>query len=145
MVFHVPLKKCRFPLHDIDVAHLWPGPSIKVTEGPIAVKLLDNGDYFVEDGRHRVIRGLLRGEEMIAADWLEEQDRKRHVILVDELLEEQEQDRKQDVALAALREALTVPLQMRTFTHTASCGKPHRHDPHQFGEHMEENCNGVPK
>lgn len=65
--FLVPVRLCRFPLHDLDVGHIFPRPGTVVTEGPIGVSVLDNGEWFVQDGRHRAIRARLAWQEMIEA------------------------------------------------------------------------------
>lgn len=72
MTFRIDVRLCRYPLHGLDIKHFWPTDDTQVTEGPILVKLLDNGEYLVEDGRHRLIRALLRGQSFIEADWFEQ-------------------------------------------------------------------------
>lgn len=66
-VFAVRVDQCRFPLHDLDVTHLFPPPGMDVETGPVEVSRLDNGELFVQDGRHRVIRARLAGREWIDA------------------------------------------------------------------------------
>jgi hypothetical protein len=65
--FRVPLAACRFPLHDLDVAHMFPALGMTTQDGPVRVSRLDNGEWFVQDGRHRVIRARLRGDADIDA------------------------------------------------------------------------------
>jgi hypothetical protein len=71
--FPVSLAQCRFPLHDLSVAHIFPAPDTALEDGPIRVSRLDNGEWFVQEGRHRVIRARLRGEEIIDATDHDEQ------------------------------------------------------------------------
>lgn len=71
--FRVRLDQCRFPLHDLSVAHMFPSPDTVLEDGPIHVSRLDNGEWFVQEGRHRVIRARLRGEETIDATDHDEQ------------------------------------------------------------------------
>jgi hypothetical protein len=66
-VFRVRVADCRFPLHDLDPRHMWPAPGQPVTTGPIGVSRLDSGEWFVQDGRHRVIRARLAGTVEIEA------------------------------------------------------------------------------
>jgi hypothetical protein len=65
--FRVPVRACRFPLHDLSVPHMFPAPGLVVADGPVRVSRLDNGEWFVQDGRHRVIRARLRGDVEIDA------------------------------------------------------------------------------
>jgi hypothetical protein len=66
-VFRVRVEQCRFPVHGLNPDHLWPPPWLDVERGPITVSRLDNGELFVQDGRHRVIRARLNGHEWIDA------------------------------------------------------------------------------
>lgn len=131
MVFQVELAKCRWTMQGLDMTHLWPAPDMRVTEGPLLVSLMNDGNHFVHDGRHRAIRALLRGETLHDAEWLEDQAAK----------EIETMDRIVD--------GLPVPRpSCPRYTYTsaiATCGKYHVHDAHAFGEHMEEDCDGIPK
>jgi hypothetical protein len=157
MVFQVELAKCRYPLHNIDTNHIWPQSSTKLSEGPIWVKLLDNGDYFVEDGRHRCIRALLRGDTVIDAEWFEDHAAEE-IDMLDRIVHglpteskaitlhinggrvypsfgETKKGNAQDLySIEEPRHTKNSPM--------AACGKYHVHDPHPFGEHMEEDCDG---
>jgi hypothetical protein len=63
----VRLADCRFPLHDLSIPHMFPAPDLPLEDGPISVSRLDNGEWFVQSGRHRVIRARLRGDQDIDA------------------------------------------------------------------------------
>jgi hypothetical protein len=65
--FRVRVDQCRFPLHDLSVPHIFPNSDMVLEDGPIAVSRLDNGEWLIQEGRHRVIRARLRGEETIEA------------------------------------------------------------------------------
>lgn len=71
--FEVQLKDCCWTIHDLFIEHVFPGPDTQVTTGPIVVDLMNDGRWFVEDGRHRVIRALLRGETTYHAVMKEKQ------------------------------------------------------------------------
>lgn len=71
-MFQIEISKCRYSLKDLDVRHMWPTPSMQVEEGPILVTQLDNGEYYVEDGRHRLIRKQLHGGTLIDAEWYDD-------------------------------------------------------------------------
>jgi hypothetical protein len=59
--FRVLVDKCRFTLQALSAAHLFPAPHTPVEDGPIVVSRLDDGQLFVHNGRHRVIRARLNG------------------------------------------------------------------------------------
>lgn len=65
--FFIPLSACRFTLEALSTPHLFPTASTVCETGPISVSRLNDGNYFVHNGRHRVIRALMRGEEFIEA------------------------------------------------------------------------------
>lgn len=69
MTFRVDIRLCRYVTSNIDTTYLWPDDSLKLEEEPILVKALDNGNYFVEEGRYQVIRALLRGQSFIEVEW----------------------------------------------------------------------------
>jgi hypothetical protein len=58
-VFLVRAGDCRFTLQAVSANHLFPGPNTTVAEGPLLVSRLNDGNMFVHDGRHRVIRTLI--------------------------------------------------------------------------------------
>jgi|tagenome__1003787_1003787.scaffolds.fasta_scaffold19052532_1 hypothetical protein len=59
----VPLSRFVIPLHDISVEHL----RTDYTGEPVCAfsRWADAGDVWVSDGRHRVLRALLRGDTHI--------------------------------------------------------------------------------
>jgi hypothetical protein len=74
--FSVELQQLTWPIHNISVAHLFmPAEDLpaSATE-PIEIFRLNDGRWFVNDGRHRVIRALLRGETYIVAREKEEHE-----------------------------------------------------------------------
>lgn len=72
--FLVPVAKCRFTLQALSVLHIFPSAAEQCEDGPIYVSRMDDGNYFVHNGRHRVIRARLRHEEQIEATSLYEGD-----------------------------------------------------------------------
>ncbi len=70
----VPVEQCRFTLQAISVPHLFEVPDLPRDEGPILVSRMDNGEFFVHNGRHRVIRARLAGDRWIDATSLYEND-----------------------------------------------------------------------
>jgi hypothetical protein len=65
--FRVRVADCRFPLHDLSPAHMFPAAHTPTNDGPVEVTRLDNGELLVEDGRHHVIRARLAGREWVDA------------------------------------------------------------------------------
>lgn len=63
----VPVNRLVWPCHDIDPAHVHPGPATVTSAGPIHVELLADGHWFIHDGRHRAIRAHLAGQATITA------------------------------------------------------------------------------
>jgi hypothetical protein len=66
-VFRVRTDQCRFTLEKLSAAHLFPAPHTILTDGPIIVSRLNDGNVFVHDGRHRVIRALIEHTEWLDA------------------------------------------------------------------------------
>lgn len=67
LVFSIPLKKLRWTKQAISLPHLWPAKDTVCETGPIVVSQLNDGNWFVHNGRHRAIRALLKGEKRIDA------------------------------------------------------------------------------
>lgn len=65
--FMVALSSCCFTLEALSAAHLFPTMHTLCEEGPIVVSRLSDGMFFVHNGRHRVVRALLKGEQFIEA------------------------------------------------------------------------------
>jgi hypothetical protein len=162
MTFQVELSKCRWTTQGIDPTHIFPNPSMPVNEGPILVSLMNDQNYFVHDGRHRCIRGLLRQDELIEAKWLEDHDAEVEAAKVREALSRSAVS-KPVVLHTQARESYDSyidrsdlpPYDMvvlgdgaaakRGYTWKATCGRDHVHEAHYCGEHMEEHCDGNPK
>lgn len=72
--FLIPLSACRFTLEELSAAHLFPTEGTVCESGPIVVSRLNDGNYFVHNGRHRAIRAMLRGETFIEAVSLYDDD-----------------------------------------------------------------------
>lgn len=191
-MFQIEISKCRYKVQGIEVSQLWPTPSMQVEEGPILVSQLDNHEYYVEDGRHRLIRAQLKGKALIDAvwyeDWLADQEaaaikkvlagpfgkparnedalgveevRKNIVLHIDnERVYPSFNDGRTSSgttpydhvvlsggAVVRPRQRLVggnvVERNIPT-SHRAKCGRDHLHEAHDFGEHMEEHCNGHP-
>lgn len=67
----VPITRLRYTLQGIDPRHLEPEQhGITPTEGPLLISLLDSGDYYVHDGRHRTIRARHAGITHLDAELL---------------------------------------------------------------------------
>lgn len=66
-VFQVPVAKCRFTLQAISAPHLFEKVDLPHEDGPLSVSVLSDGNYFVHNGRHRVIRALLDGTRYLDA------------------------------------------------------------------------------
>lgn len=72
-LFYVDPAKCVFTLQSLSSPHMFRDlPDAE--SGPIVVSVLSDGNYFVHNGRHRVIRARLDGEQMILAESLYEGD-----------------------------------------------------------------------
>lgn len=67
VTFRVPVARCRFTLQQLSALHLFPAPHTPVEDGPIVVSRLDDGQLFVHNGRHRVIRARLAGVDELDA------------------------------------------------------------------------------
>jgi hypothetical protein len=183
-VFQIEIKKCRYKLQGLDVRHMWPTPSMQVEEGPILVSELDNQEYYVEDGRHRLIRAQLAGKELIDAEWYEDWLADQEAAAIKKVLAGPFGKPvvlhsgptamgypmfRDDVDVATVRKNAGMPpydyhvLQNGDVTrprervvdgrieqrhiptaYRAKCGRDHLHEAHDFGEHMEEWCNGHP-
>jgi hypothetical protein len=65
--FRVRVDQCRFTLQKLSAAHLFPAPHTTLETGPIVVSRLNDGNVLVHNGRHRVIRALLAGQEWLDA------------------------------------------------------------------------------
>jgi hypothetical protein len=65
--FRVRVTQCRFTLEKLSAAHLFPAPHTTLPDEPIHVSRLNDGSLFVHDGRHRVIRALITGQEWLDA------------------------------------------------------------------------------
>lgn len=180
MPFRIDTRQCRYSLHGLDVTHFWPDDSIKLDEGPIIVRRLDNGDVFVEDGRHRLIRALLKGQGYIEAEWYEdhvaaqEAEKVKKAILIHTNIGQND-----DIDVATVRKNAGFPVFHHpvganytpmvgppphdvvlfrdgsvwhgdielTFippTMKSACGRNYWHQKHDFGEHMEQTCTGLP-
>lgn len=74
VVFRVPVQQCRFTLQALSPAHIYPGAHTVLECGPIVVSRLDDGGFFVHNGRHRVIRARLAGVEWLDAVSLYDDD-----------------------------------------------------------------------
>jgi hypothetical protein len=70
----VPVAKCRFTLQALSVPHIFPTSAEQCEDGPICVSRMDDGNYFVHNGRHRVIRARLEHRGQIEATSLYEGD-----------------------------------------------------------------------
>lgn len=69
--FYVDVAKCVFTLQELSPPHLF----VQEGEaGPVVVSILSDGNYFVHNGRHRVIRAKLAGLKVIPATSLYEGD-----------------------------------------------------------------------
>ena len=169
-MFQIELSKCRYPLHGLDVRHMYPTPTMTVATGPILVKELDNGEYLVEDGRHRVIRALLRGEELIDAEWFDDHQADLEAQRVSAVIKSQLSTpaaagdfpngtygriqtgftipHPQTIIEASIphRPESSVP-RYSWSSPKAACGKYHVHDPHPLYPSigMADMCDGKPK
>lgn len=65
--FLVRVDQCRFTLEKLSAAHLFPAPHTVTETGPIVISRLNDGNVFVHNGRHRVIRALIEGREWLDA------------------------------------------------------------------------------
>lgn len=65
--FIVNLADCRWTLQEISLAHIFPSTGTIMETGPIVVSRMNDGNYFVHNGRHRCIRALLSGLTTIFA------------------------------------------------------------------------------
>lgn len=65
--FRVRIDQCRFTLEQLSAAHLFPAPHTLCEQGPIVVSRLNDGNVFVHNGRHRVLRALIAGVEWVDA------------------------------------------------------------------------------
>jgi hypothetical protein len=63
----VELSRCRWTVQQIDPAHVFPAPDLVLSTGPIVVGPMNDGCWFVHNGRHRVMRALLAGQTHIEA------------------------------------------------------------------------------
>jgi hypothetical protein len=68
VTFRVRVADCRFTLERISADHLFPGPNTMLEGGPIRVSRLNDGNYLVHNGRHRVIRALITSTEWLEAE-----------------------------------------------------------------------------
>lgn len=157
MVFQVELAKCRWTMQGIDMAHLWPAPGMAVSEGPLLVSLMNDGNHFVHDGRHRAIRALLRGETLHDAEWLEDHAAEEIEIL-DRIVHGLPTESKSIVlhvngeraypSFGETKKGNDHDLQaIEKPRHTensprAACGKYHSHEPHDMAEITSRFCNG---
>lgn len=73
-VFRVRVRDCRFTVQAISVEHLFPGPGTVCEEGPLVVSRLNDGAWFVHNGRHRALRALLAGVDELDAVSLYDDD-----------------------------------------------------------------------
>jgi hypothetical protein len=198
-MFQIEISKCRYKVQGIEVNRLWPTPSMQVEEGPILVSQLDNHEYYVEDGRHRLIRAQLHGKALIDAEWYEDWldaklaeetsaaikkvlagpfgrpvrvDREATVEDVRKNLQYHHMPtggnsypsfndtpphntgtKPYDLIVLAggaivrprqrLVDGNVVDRNIPT-SYRAKCGRDYLHEAHDFGEHMEERCNGRP-
>jgi hypothetical protein len=63
----VPLARIVFPCHDLDPAHVHGPVQNDRLDRPVLLEQLLDGDLFVHDGRHRVLRARAAGQTEIAA------------------------------------------------------------------------------
>lgn len=73
-LFEVEVAKCVFTLQSISLPHLFAPDRHDTETGPIIVSLLSDGNYFVHNGRHRVIRARWTGETVLLAESLYDDD-----------------------------------------------------------------------
>lgn len=74
MAFMVRVRDCRMTLQQLSPRHLYPAPGLEVERGPIVVSRLDDGQLYVHNGRHRVLRARLAGVEWLEAVSLYDDD-----------------------------------------------------------------------
>jgi hypothetical protein len=67
----VPLNRCRWTVQHIDPRHVFPTPDLLLSSGPIVVSAMNDGNWFVHNGRHRCMRALLAGYTEIEAEELD--------------------------------------------------------------------------
>jgi hypothetical protein len=72
--FRVRADQCRFTLQALSPAHLFPAEHTICEDGPIVVSRLNDGNVFVHNGRHRVLRARLAGREWLDAVSLYDDD-----------------------------------------------------------------------
>lgn len=146
-MFRIDLRLCRYTLQGIDITHLWPTDSMQVNEGPILVSRLDSGEYFVHDGRHRCIRGMLKGQAWIDAEWLDDWEADQQVAKLREALSNEKEERD-SVDRTLFGGNTSRPRYDRSSPKTL-CGKYYRHDPHDASlpdpNAPDEVCDGIPK
>lgn len=71
----IPLHKVVFHCHDLHSEHVHvTDPSLPLSKGPIEVEALLQGEFYVHNGRHRVLRARERGEAWIDAIIMNEAD-----------------------------------------------------------------------
>lgn len=64
------VARLRWTLQAIDARHLTEHGGVELTDGPILVSPMNDGNLFVHDGRHRAIRAQRRGDAMIEGELL---------------------------------------------------------------------------
>lgn len=72
--FDVRVDQCRFTLQSLSAAHLYPAQHTPLDSGPIVVSRLDDGGLYVHNGRHRVLRARLAGQQWLNAVSLYDDD-----------------------------------------------------------------------
>lgn len=72
--FIVDARDCSFTLQAISADHLYPAADAVVERGPIVVSRMNDGRFFVHNGRHRVIRALLERSYRLVAKSLYDDD-----------------------------------------------------------------------
>lgn len=72
--FPVVVQELKYPLHHLSVEHLFPSHASELAGEPIVVEQLNDGSLLVADGRHRLIRAMLRGETTVMCVWKQEID-----------------------------------------------------------------------
>lgn len=71
----IPLHKVVFHCHALDPEHVHvTDPNLTLSTGPIEVEALLQGEFYVHNGRHRVLRARERGEGWIDAIIMNEAD-----------------------------------------------------------------------